>query len=313
MALPAEVEQVTMGDGNKLFIDTTFEPEKYESVYGTVLAMPEGDTRINVGAKVYFHYLAVSHARDQHESCYFKDDDGNRYAVLNYKSMFFDIYEEPLYTPDWNNLVAVQAGVTAPEVITMHNDWCLIDPQPAEREMMNIAGMDVAIDKSYKGSALLLLAPEPNKSNDGWVTHCPAGCGLKPGDQVTWTRESDVPVEYSLIRTMPKNYYRMKLSDITCKVVDDEMIPIGDKVIVKPVEQDETYGTKVTIYRPQNTRRALLLGEVFRVGDDVISALTPGTLIMYASGAGTDMPIGNDICTQIIQEDIALILKPSGV
>ena len=63
-------DEVTFGNGDKLYLDVTFNPEHHVTICGEVVALPRGkwckDTRgdflaqeLVVGDKVYFNYLTV--------------------------------------------------------------------------------------------------------------------------------------------------------------------------------------------------------------------------------------------------------------
>ena len=63
-------DEVTFGNGDKLYLDVTFNPEHHVTICGEVVALPRGkwckDTRgdllaqeLEVGDKVYFNYLTV--------------------------------------------------------------------------------------------------------------------------------------------------------------------------------------------------------------------------------------------------------------
>ena len=111
--IPPVVNSITTRSGIELYIETSFEPERYANVWATVIAVPgrlksksmledrdkrhiisdDEDMRLIVGDKVYFHYLTIKNSKKNYNRGTYFEEDGKRYALLPYSSLFFAVRE----------------------------------------------------------------------------------------------------------------------------------------------------------------------------------------------------------------------------
>ncbi len=164
--------------------------DRYNSVYGTVLAIPKGmpvdrvtkkpiKCEVKVGDTVYYHYLALSNSSMWHDKGALADD----WATITYSSIFF---------------CKRNSAATPEEVgeIIMLNNFVLIEPIE-----------DAPLSK-------ILEMPKKVSTKKGKVAYVPEGSELKVGQICYWMKNSNVRLEYEFIKTLDKEYLRIKEEQI---------------------------------------------------------------------------------------------------
>lgn len=174
---PAMNEHVTIA-GTQLWFDTSFEPTLHMATHGKVVKEPIEPITVRLDDEVFFHFLEI-------QGCI---DDGKNYNTTDTNVRYWQTNEEKLY-------MYVRDGV-----MTMLNDWVLVEAIPIEAE--------------YGQNGLLLNPVEvQNKAhlpNEGTVRAVPNSCPVNIGDRVVFKTHFDVPMEFSDHESLKKKYFRVK-------------------------------------------------------------------------------------------------------
>lgn len=201
-------ESVKMGNGEELYLDSTYEPEKHARNYGTVLKVPDrlkysgvkgdeysleydADMDLEVGDIAYFHYLESAKAVKRGQVF---EVDGKRAVMIRYDRIFF-----------------ARRG----DELVMANGWILVEPIYEDEIKSDI----IIIPDTAKGKP---------KTLEGIVRH--VGSGIREyifgkengadtnevsvGDHIAFTKYSNIPIEYGLHETLDKTYFRVQQKDI---------------------------------------------------------------------------------------------------
>lgn len=306
--LPAEINAIKTKSGIELSIDTTWHPEQFQPVYGEVVALPEQKLNLKVGDRVYFFYLTILNAKEcSHEGMYYEEGQGEskeRFAVIPVSSLFFAIW-----------YLTIEREKDDRQQFEMFNDTVLVQPILLDQQVEHIEGYgNFVADSTYNSpNGLIISAPEKElvdidkikKYDDqmGIVAHAKPGCGVEPGDTILFSAESDVPVEFDLIQTLPL-FFRMNISDIMCKIVDGEADPINNKVIVQP-DPPKKVQTSLILLENGKMKPRYKTGVVKKVGP-LVTWVEVGDRIVYGvDGSATDLLIDYDK-HEIIDEKIIL-------
>ena len=189
----------------KLFIDTSFEPEKHITVTGEIAAIPkslyftgnpngmewETDLEVKVGDRVVVYYMAVVNALAR-ESSSVVIEDGVRYIPVRYQNIYAILREN--------------------EVIPI-NGYCLVEPIDSDE----IKGI-----KNRLAAQNLILPEKERKSNHDVVYSRVVYLGkpnkryinkdatdetvdVKVGDQIVTSKITDIPLEYEMHRKVDKS------------------------------------------------------------------------------------------------------------
>lgn len=307
--IPPAISSIKTKSGIELFIDTSFNPERYANVYATVLAVPDKltsktmnedrnknsfrstdkDMRLQAGDQVWFHYLTLKNALKNYDRGTYFEENGKRYALLPYSSLFFAIREvkaEPSGENVWINS----------EFISL-NDWLLIEPISKEQHMEKIEKFgNIIVDDTYQSpSGLVLTTDQPFKSSEGIVRSCPPDCGIEVGETIIFEKESDVPVEYDLCKTLDKPYWRMKLEDIVAKRKGMGVEIMRDYTLI--IRDDPEAVTEFDIFpEPSQT------GIVVKTGPEVSEDLK-GQKVFFAKGLYTEFPAGENVNGLLVKQE----------
>ncbi len=92
------------------------------------------------------------------------------------------------------------------------------------------------------------------------------------------------------------------------------LVPLGDKVVLKQLEAEET--TKSGIVLPGQAQEKPQQAEVVAVGPggtvdgkEVVMQVKPGDKVIYSKYAGTDVKLGEDEYVVVKQSDIVAIVE----
>jgi chaperonin GroES len=92
------------------------------------------------------------------------------------------------------------------------------------------------------------------------------------------------------------------------------MKPLGDRVVVRPLE--ETEQMRGGLYIPDTAKEKPLQGEIiavgpgrFEKGERVPMELTVGQKVLYSKYAGTEVRVGNDELLIIKESDVLAIVE----
>lgn len=93
-----------------------------------------------------------------------------------------------------------------------------------------------------------------------------------------------------------------------------KLVPLGDKVVLKQLEAEET--TKSGIVLPGQAQEKPQQAEVIAVGPggtvdgkEVVMQVKPGDKVIYSKYAGTDVKLGEDEYVVVKQSDIVAIVE----
>jgi len=331
--IPPLVSTIKTPSGIELYIETSFEPERYANVWATVVAVPDRlktktmledrnkkhiisddkECYVMPGDKVYFHYLTIKNSKKNHNRGMYFEEDGKRYSLLPYSSLFFSVRQVEKRRP-----ITLEEKMSGkynhdtlawfePEYV-MLNDWLLIEPVRKGQHVEYIPKYgNIIVDDELSTGKIIVTTDTPYRSSEGIVRSAPAGCGLSEGDRVVFEKESDVPVEYDLTRTLDKPYYRMKLEDIIAKRVGDNMIQlVRDYTLI--IREAEAEQTTTGFYIPEVSQEKPYQGEIKMVGPDC-SEVSAGDRVIFDKGVYTDFPWGeNEIGSLVREEKIQVVL-----
>lgn len=205
-------DSITTKNGNKLYVDNTFEPDKHTVVLGTIIAVPQHlgtknmpwttDMEIKLGDRVLMYYLAV-------QNCLRKEI--KRYAQESQDTYIFISYSN------------VYATIRDGKVIPV-NGYLLVEP---------IENPEVEFTKTrFKGIGLDLITFDVKSNKDvvyGKIVYLGApnkaysqkfisddNVDVKEGDLVVMKRVRDIPVEYEYHAKIDngRKLYRIQRPDI---------------------------------------------------------------------------------------------------
>lgn len=348
--IPPAVNSIKTLSGIELYIETSFEPERYANVWATVVAVPtrlktksmledrnkmhviskDSDVRLVAGDKVYFHYLTIKNSKKNHNRGTYFEEDGKRYALLPYASLFFAVRQYvtdldrsgicngelmsisdiiPIISKNENRALFFEKkhDIEAVKEYVMLNDWLLIEPVRKGQHIEYIPKYgNIIVDDELSKGGIIVTTDTPYRSSEGIVRSAPAGCGLNTGERIVFEKESDVPVEYDLTRTLDKPYYRMKVEDIIAKRVGDNLIQlVRDYTLIIKEEAEEQ--TRTGFYIPEVAQKKPLRGEVVMIGPDC-NSVSQGDMVVFDGGHYTDFPYGERMGVLVREEKIQAIL-----
>lgn len=197
--LDPDNESIKTASGFKLYIDTSFDPEKHIQVSGTVYGLPSKLTytgeanngmpwkthiELSCGDKVIMYYLSIMNAFRPEIQKYFMEGE-DKYVFVPYDKVFVK------YGDGW---------------ITPINGYCLIEPteDPSitrERERMKAIGMELVSFREKTNThvcfGIVRYMGEPVEEYvDPGISD--RGVDIKIGDTVILKKISDVPLQYDL-------------------------------------------------------------------------------------------------------------------
>lgn len=343
--IPPAINSIKTASGIDFYIDSSFDPEKYANVWGTVVGVPERtssenfradrdkkhlvtkdkEVRLQPGDKVYFHYLTIKNAKKSFNRGTYFEEGGKRFAILPYSSLFFAIRkpngiminvdalpDASIITAKELMSIANQTGVLvvreAPTELEseseyiMLNDWVLIEPirKGQHTEFIKGYGNFIVDDEATTGK-IILTSDTPYKASEGLVRACPPGCGLEVGGRIIFEKESDIPVEYDLCRTLEKPYWRMKLEDIIAKRTDTTVQLVRDYTLIIKDAAEEV--TEAGFFIPETSQKQPLRGEVVMVGPD-IQEVAVGNRVVFENDYYTEFPFEDRIGVLVREEKI---------
>lgn len=175
----------------KVYVDSSYEPEKHSITYGEVIAVPPyvdeelcTEQELKVGDTIFFHYLCCMNAiRDQRFLIY----DGQVYYIVNYGSIF----------------CAKRDGVAIPV-----NGHILVSP--LEKPISNPFGLSMPRLMGGKKDGNLGVVIATGVPLKGEEANC------KVGDTVFFRNHANTPLQYSLFSSFDGDniVYRMKYENI---------------------------------------------------------------------------------------------------
>jgi co-chaperonin GroES (HSP10) len=202
-------DSIKFASGGELYIDTTFEPEKHETVTGEVWGAPKylrgknwnTTVELQEGDRVVVHYLAISNAFKP-ESFQAVIEGNDLYVFVNYESIY----------------AIIRDGVIIPI-----NGYLLVEPcENPEwirlQERMKAIGQE-AVRLSTKNNTdvvygIIRYIGKPVERYAGGKTD--NGFDVKQGDTVVMRRISDIPIEFDLHAKFDsgKKYWRVQRRNI---------------------------------------------------------------------------------------------------
>ena len=83
--------------------------------------------------------------------------------------------------------------------------------------------------------------------------------------------------------------------------------PLGDRVVIKQVEAEET--TKSGIVIPTTAKEQPQIAEVLAIGEEVTEELKVGDKVIFSKYGGTEVKIDGEELTILKLEDILAVVK----
>lgn len=210
---------IRVGDNQKIFIDTTFEPEKHAVTWGTVVAVPpylspelETDMELQVGDQVFFHYLCIKNAMIDYK---YLIHQGQTYFLVNYGSTFC-AKRKDVDVVSHDGWLKVNSGTPSndnpPCSVIMLNGYLLVQPIDDSMPQKHASGFlipDKIRKKNHANEGILKYVGSPLKN-------CPDKKIIKAGDHVVFKSHSNVPLQYDLHASFEgaSTLYRMKREHI---------------------------------------------------------------------------------------------------
>lgn len=193
----------TVEYGNlKLHIDPLFKPTEYARIYGTVIAVPQGEAHteygdkieksVQVGDKIYFHFLTTT---DETNCIY-----GNYFKVPYY--WIFCIVRN-------DNILPV-------------GSWCFVEQineEESDYSEMEVLSKRMSVKVSETG--LVTSVSKKKSVNSGILKHIGEPfigkdkVDANVGDKVLLTRNSNFKNKIE-----GKEYYTLRQEDIICRFID---------------------------------------------------------------------------------------------
>ena len=214
--LDPENDHIKIKDG-KLYLDTSYEPDKHVTVTGRVKAVPtnlrfdpdnpsympwDTDMELREGDRVIIHYLAVMNCFRPEMKKYWIQD-GKRIVFIQYRSIYCVIRND--------------------EIIPI-NGYCLIEPMPDQyieslKERADTAGLILAGMKEKNNKRVVYgkvaYTGIPNRRYFDSI-YTDEGVDVSPGDKVVMRKISDIPTEFEYHAKIDggRKLYRVQRRDI---------------------------------------------------------------------------------------------------
>tara|TARA_R110000751_G_scaffold262043_2_gene361289 strand:+ start:1117 stop:1803 length:687 start_codon:yes stop_codon:yes gene_type:complete len=203
-------KKIAFKSGTEIIVDPTFSPEKHAQTSGIVSVVPESlyydkedvgcfnsvefltDISIKVGDKVFFHYLQINLAINQHRII---EEDGKFFIFIKYDSLFMSIRDEK---------------------VVMHNGWMLL--KPVDRAVDEASKINRRLPKDrqthdpLKGEIAFL--GDPVKEYFWGNDETDEGIDVKKGDVVIYLPHSDIPLEYNMHQSLDEKYFRVQRKEL---------------------------------------------------------------------------------------------------
>ena len=217
--LDKENDEIKLESGVKLYLDTTYEPEKHVTVTGTVCGLPKRLTytglpdampwkthmELKYGDKVIMYYLSVVNAMAP-EASRSMTKDGERYVWVKYQNIYAAIRNQ---------------------LIVPINGYCLIEPMEDQSwldmgKRMKEAGLE-AVRLKVKSNVNVVYGrvKYAGRPNDAYVDgQSDDMVNVNPGDRVVMRKISDIPMEYDLHASIDggAKYWRVQRRRILAKL-----------------------------------------------------------------------------------------------
>lgn len=136
------------------------------------------------------------------------------------------------------------------------------------------------IMKAYKGLGSIMYKPADAESST--IEMIPVSdTGFSVGDQIHYSKDSDIPIKIE-----GEIYYRMQINDVWGKIVEGEVQPLSNRMLVIPKEEAEKTEGGI-IKGPKTTRRKYAEGKVVRTGpgeDGTPMTVKKDDMVIYTKG-----------------------------
>lgn len=291
--------------GNIFIPDNSDDARQYVSVIGIVKQLPEKlvysknnynsvhvktTIELKVGDTVWYHFLCYSEAangidRLEYQSgrslpASFIEYEGKRHLLLNY-----------------NDCYCAKRG----DDVFALNGYVLAEPDEREKTKLILPDRDQTpiglctvlstghLIEEYKFGMETIIPPDDPT--------------IVAGDRILIPMHRGNMVEKfhdDIIKG--KKIYFFQRRDILCKITDNSITPISDRLLIKPHEQEEKKGS---IFIPQTVESrgyAARAGEV--VASGVFATIQPGTTVHYDHSYSSRVEIGGNKWVAVRQTDI---------
>jgi len=202
-------DEIEMPSGVKLYIDTTFEPQKHAGVVGEVMKVPEKlvfqpgkgmgtlqydtDMELKVGDKAFYHYLVPENCIEA--------------------SRFLEVEDEVYLLVPYDEIFLAERG----EEVIMTNGWILAEPileNAFESSLIMRPESSTNIPSPREATVAFVGQAVRKYLHDKTINETESQ--VEPGDKIAYMPNSDIPLEYDLHASFrgKKVFYRMQRKDI---------------------------------------------------------------------------------------------------
>lgn len=240
-------EEFRLPNGEKIFLDISYNKEMHAPVVGSVVALPEQiyasdavcddagnvisgnigmqwdvDMELQVGDTVIYNYLAAMAALDHHEGKMIKCQD-DVYFLIPYEECF--VAKRQIKLPSsFTTLETIEIFKKTGNVLHHHKDcqvifpingYCLVEPVE-EQTQLKIGALTIDKLDAFKSSSIRY--GKVVFTSDGLIRKYCDGDGnpdidqVRPGDYICFDVACDLLCEYDLHASLDKNklFYRMQ-------------------------------------------------------------------------------------------------------
>ena len=150
------------------------------------------DINLEVGDKVFFHYLQIDIAINQRRII---EEDGKFFIFIKHDSLFMSIRNEE---------------------IVMHNGWMLLEPVDKAVDKDSVVNTKIPKNRQkhdpLKGRIAFL--GDPVKEYWWGNNETDEGINVNKGDTVIFLPHSDIPLEYDMHQSLKEKYYRVQRKEL---------------------------------------------------------------------------------------------------
>ena len=216
-------DQLDLGNGTTLYLDTSYNPNDHAPVTGIVEIVPEQlcvrfdnmewdtDIEIKVGDKVQVTAMesmnCLGHEYDSYGE-YYGDDrfirDGDDYLIFAHYSTIILCNDEPV------------------------NGFCIVEPIEEKHELEIETSNKLAVGKVIKTGSINRYYVEPTGGH-GFVNQVRESDNVSPGDIIIYRRFADIKLEKT-------DYWRIQRKHMLAIYPDK---PLNENVIMKKVDRQE--------------------------------------------------------------------------
>ena len=202
-------KKIAFESGTEIIVDPTFSPQIHAQTSGIVKVVPESlyynkldrgfesveyltDINLEVGDKVFFHYLQIDIAINQRRII---EEDGKFFIFIKHDSLFMSIRNEK---------------------IIMHNGWMLLEPVDKAVDKDSVVNTKIPKSRQKHDPLKGRIAFLGDSVKEYWWgnNETDEGINVNKGDTVIFLPHSDIPLEYDMHQSLKEKYYRVQRKEL---------------------------------------------------------------------------------------------------